>query len=309
VGGEGPGGEEATRLIRELAESQHGVVARRQLIALGLGKGLIQERRRTRLLVPIHRGVYSVGHSREDVRHRWAAAVLACGDRAALSHRSAAQLWDLRGSRGPIEVARTSGGGRRHGLLIRQVDRLPAAEVTLAGGIRVTTVERTLLDLATFLDDLQLGRAFAAAERSGRLRWSALRRLLEAPGGRAGMSRLRRVAAQADPRAVEALSGIEVDFLALCGDAGLPAPQVNVLLHGHLVDFLWPARRLIVELDSFRFHGDRLAFERDHDSTLVLEAAGYRVLRVTEQRLAADPTSFLNHLAPALGPKQPVFHP
>lgn len=292
-------GEEATGLIRDLAERQHGVVARRQLVGLGLGKGLIQERLRTRLLIPIHRGVYAVGHRRWDLHHRWMAAVLACGDRAVLSHRSAAHHWDLRGSRGPIEVARESGGGYRHGVLIRQVERLPAAEVTTKGGIRVTTVERTLLDLATVLDDLQVGRALVAADRSGSLRRGELGRLIE--GHRHGTARLRRVAAEADPRAVEARSGVEVDFLALCQRAGVPAPQVNVLVEGRLVDFLWPQGRLVVELDSYRYHGDRLAFERDHGSTVVLEAAGYRVLRVTERMLELDPQPFLDLLARTLG--------
>ncbi len=300
VEGVGPVGEEATRLIRELAESQHGVVARRQLIAMGLGKGLIQERRRTRLLVPVHRGVYAVGHRRVDIRHRWMAAVLACGDHAALSHRTAAQHWDLRGSRGPIEVARTSGGGRRHGVLIRQVGQLPGVEVTVKDGIRVTTVERTLLDLATLLDDRQLDRAFVAAERSGRLRWGEIGRLLRAGGRRPEMTRFERAARRVDPRAVEARSGIEVDFLGLCRDSGLPAPEVNVLVQDRLVDFLWPAKRLIVELDSYRYHGDRMAFERDHGSTIALEAAGYRVLRITEEMLARDPTPFLGLLTRAL---------
>lgn len=299
-GHEGAVGEEATALIRELAERQHGLVARRQLVALGLGKGLIQERRRTRLLIPVHRGVYAVGHERGDLRHRWMAAVLACGDGAALSHRSAAHLWDMRGSRGRIEVVRLSGGGHRHGILIRQTDRLPPAEVTVKEGIRVTTVERTLLDHAVFLDDLRLGRMLVAAERSGCLRWRELHRLLDAYVGRAGTVRLGRVAAQADPRAIDARSGNEVDFLAVCRDVDVPAPQVNVLVEGLLVDFLWPREQLIVELDSYRYHGDPLAFERDRQATVSLEAAGYRVLRVTERMLADNPRLLANLLTRAL---------
>jgi uncharacterized protein DUF559 len=224
------------------------------------------------------------------------AAVLACGDRAVLSHRSAAHLWDLRGSRDPIEVSRTSGGGFRHGFLIREVDRLPAAEVTVKDGIRVTSVARTLLDLATFLDDLQVGRALAAAERNGCLRWSEIQRLLDVRRFGLGVSRLRRVAERADPQAVEARSGVEVDFLALCRDAGMPAPRVNVLVEGRLVDFFWPTKSVIVELDTYHFHGDRLAFERDHGSTLALEAAGYQVLRPTEEMLANGPQPFLDLL-------------
>jgi hypothetical protein len=107
---------------------------------------------------------------------------------------------------------------------------------------------------------------------------------------------LRRVAAEADPRAVDARSGLEVDFLALCRDAGLPTPAVNVLVEDHLVDFHWPGRGVIVELDSYHYHRGNLAFEHDHGATITLEVAGYRVLRITELMLASDPRRALEWL-------------
>jgi Protein of unknown function (DUF559) len=286
--------ERATQLIRELAECQHGVVARRQLLDAGLAKGLIQERLRVRLLVPIHRGVYAVGHGRVDLPHRWMAAVLACGDRAALPHGSAAHLWDLRFSRGPVEVTRLAGGRPRAGILLRQTSTLAPEDLTRESGIPVTTLERTLLDIAADLDAGRLERVVVAADRSGRLRWGRLQRALEEGKGRPGVARLRRVAEEVDPGAAEVRSGLEVDFLALCRKAGLPAPAVNVLVAGRLVDFLWPERRVIVEVDSYRYHGDRSAFERDHRSTLILETAGYAVHRITERMLTQDPGSFLD---------------
>jgi hypothetical protein len=96
-----------------------------------------------------------------------------------------------------------------------------------------------------------------------------------------------------DPHAVEARSPLEIDFLALCRSAGLPAPQVNVLVAGRLVDFLWPRERVIVETDGYDYHRDRAAFERDHESTLALEAAGYAVRRVTYRMLRQEPRRFM----------------
>jgi very-short-patch-repair endonuclease len=284
--------DEATRLIRELAERQHGVVARRQLLELGLGKGLIQKRLDGRRLVPVHRGVYAVGHRRPDLAHRWMAAVLACGRAAVLSHGSAAHLWSLRGSRGVPEVTRASSGSTLRGIRVHQAE-LPAEEGTVENDIPVTSIERTLLDMAADLDSRQLEHALVAADRSGRLSWPRLDRVI-AIGGRMGTARLRQVAGRVDPRARDTLSPLEVDFLALCRDAGLPAPHVNVLIEGHLVDFLWAAERVIVETDSYTYHGDRLAFERDHETTVALTAAGYEVLRTTNRMLSDDPLPFLD---------------
>ena len=111
---------EATAAMRKLAEEQHGVVAWRQLVALGLGRGQIEARVRGGKLLPLHRGVFALGHRRIDIRGRWLAAVLACGPNAVLSYGSAAQLWEIRGSRGPIEVTRRSGHRRPHGVRLHQ---------------------------------------------------------------------------------------------------------------------------------------------------------------------------------------------
>jgi hypothetical protein len=165
--------------------------------------------------------------------------------------------------------------------------------VTRHAGIRVTTIERTLCDMAARLGSRQIERDLVSADRSGRLRWAELERLLLEREGCPGVARLRRVAEAADPRAREVRSPLEVDFLALCREAGLPYPQVNVLLQGRLVDFLWPAARLVVETDSYTYHGDRPAFERDHETTVALTTAGYEVLRTTNRMLEADPGPFL----------------
>jgi hypothetical protein len=104
---------------------------------------------------------------------------------------------------------------------------------------------------------------------------------------------LRRLCNEVDPTAVDARSGTEVDFLALCRRANLPLPQVNVLVEGRLVDFFWPKERIVVEADSYAYHDDRAAFERDHKSTVALMAAGYKVLRATDRMIERDPEFFL----------------
>jgi hypothetical protein len=165
--------------------------------------------------------------------------------------------------------------------------------MTVETGIPVTSVERTLLDIARGYDDRQLERAVVDADRTGRLRWPRLRLLLDRTPLRPGAGRLRRVASQISPRAIDAKSPTEVDFLALCREAGLSEPAVNVLVAGHLVDFLWPAERLIVETDTYAYHGDPAAFERDHERTVALVAAGYEVHRVTRLMLNRAPDPFL----------------
>jgi hypothetical protein len=283
----------ATAAIRGLAERQHGVVAWRQLIDLGLGKDLIHERLNSDRLVRLHRGVFAVGHGLISQRGRWLAAVLAAGPGAVLSHGSAAALWGFRKSRGPIEVTRRSGHRRPHGIRVHQTRWLPSEHVRVEAAIPATSIERTLLDHAERLDARQLERALVDADRSGRLRWGELEQLVEDANGRRGRKLLRHLIHEVSPLAVESRSPTEVDFLALCRKAELPPPHVNVFVEGLLVDFYWPSSGLVVETDGWGFHRDRPAFERDHEATLKLTAAGYTVLRATHRMLERDPDPFL----------------
>jgi hypothetical protein len=269
------------------------VVAWRQLIELGLGRGQVEDRVRGGRLVVLHRGVFALGHRRIGIHGNWLAAVLACGPHAVLSYGSAAALWGIRGSRGPIEVTRRSGHRRPHGIRLHQTRSLPPEHVTVEAGIPVTTPERTLLDLAARLDARQLERAVVAADRARQIRWPELHQVVGEGVGRKGRGLLRRLCGQVDPGAVDARSNPEIDFLALCLAASLPLPQVNVLVEGRLVDVFWPKEELVVEIDSYRYHGDRPAFERDHGSTVALMAAGYKVLRITDRMLEDDPRTFM----------------
>jgi hypothetical protein len=127
-----------------------------------------------------------------------------------------------------------------------------------------------------------------------------LQSMVQGGRGRKGIGRLRRVVMAVDPRAADTKSPSEIDFLALCREFGLPLPQVNVLVEGHLVDFFWPAQRLVVEADSYAYHADRPAFERDHERTIALTMAGYEVHRATRLMLRRDPRAFLGLIRHAL---------
>jgi hypothetical protein len=291
---------EATAAIRALAERQHGVIAHRQLLDLELGKGLVLRRHEGGLLIPLHRGVYALGHRRLSQEGRWMAAVLACGPGAVLSHFSAGHLWGLGGSSGPVEVLRQAGGAAHRGLRLHQTRRLEPYEVTLVRGIPATSIERTLLDLAGGMGAKRIERALVQADKTGRLSWPALAHILRRRRGRKGAGRLKRIAAEVDPRAVETLSVTEVDFLALWRETGLPLPAVNVLVEGHLVDFLWPRQKVVVETDSWGFHGDRSSFERDHQTDVDLVAAGYDVHRTTYKMLERYPDLFLSNVRRAI---------
>jgi hypothetical protein len=294
---------EATAAIRVLAERQHGVVAHRQLVELGLGPGLLFRRQEAGLLVPLYKGVYALAHQRIPREGRWMAAVLACGPGAVLSHFDAGRLWGVCGSHGPIEVLRQSGGFRpegHRGVRLHQTRRLFSYEVTVESGVPVTVVERVLLDLAARSDSKRLERMFVQTYKRDDFSWPRLGRIITRRRGCKGVGKLRRIALEVDPEALETKSPLEIDFLALWRKVDPLMPAVNVLVAGHLVDFLWADQRVIVETDSWSHHGDPLAFEKDHQRDVELTAAGYDVHRTTAKMLARDPGPFLQNVRRAL---------
>jgi hypothetical protein len=231
------------------------------------------------------------------------AAVLACGPGAVLSHFHAGQLWGICGSYGEIEVLRQSGGLRpngHRGVRLHQTRRLHPWEVTVEKAIPVAVIERVLLDLAGRTDRKRLERTFIQAYKSGRISWLRLERIMTRRRGCKGVGKLRQIALEVDPEALETKSVTEVDFLSLCREIHLPTPLVNVLIEGHLVDFLWPAQRVIVETDSWGHHGDPLAFEKDRERDVELMAAGYEVHRTTYKMLERNPYPFLENVRRAL---------
>jgi very-short-patch-repair endonuclease len=225
----------------------------------------------------MHRGVYAVGHRVVSTRGRWMAAVLACGPTAVLSHRAAAALWGLREA-GPLEV--TAGRERRHPGIRTSMASVPNDERTIRDGIPVTTVARTLLDLAATLDKRQLKRAIHEAEYRRLTDTVPLDALIARYPGRRGITKIERTTA---PRLFR--SDLEMDFLEFVDAHELPRPATNVDVEGFECDAVWHDQRLVVELDGGG-HDLPTRSEEDRLRDRALTVAGWRVVRVS--RLSAD---------------------
>jgi len=277
--------------LRALATRQHGVVSHRQLIELGLGIRWIERRLAEGRFEAVHRDVYSVGHSRLSQKGRWWAAVLAYGTGTVLSHQSAVVLWGLRrGRAGAVHVNAFLGWQgirRRRGIWLHRC-QLRAEETTSYKDIPVTTVARTLFDLAEVVPFEDLKKTAEAADRRNLLQLRELEGICELSRGRRALRPIRRLLAELAPPD-EGRSPLEIRFAAFVREHRLPAPFQNVEVLGHEVDALWPAAKLIVELDSWEHHGHRAAFERDRARDPKLLIAGYRTIRVTHRRLDREP--------------------
>ena len=289
------------RLIGDLAGRQYGVVSRSQLLAMGIGVGAIQTRVRKHYLHRLHRGVYAVGHLALVPLAREMAAVLACGLTAAISHRSSAVVWYLLPAidDADIDVTVMTRKGRRAGLRIHQTGRLSPQDIRHLRGLPVTTPSRTIIDLAECVTDRELERAVHEAITRRLVNARRLRAELDQYRGRRGISRLKQLLDNDGPSTLTR-SEAEERFLALVRSAGLPAPEVNVLVQGHRVDFLWRDQGLVVEVDGFQFHSTREAFERDRRRDAELQRAGLRVLRVTWRQVVDSPYATLANLVGAL---------
>lgn len=289
------------RAIVDLAELQHGVVAREQLHELGLSRRKVQGRLEAGWLRPVHRGVYAVGRNRLTRHGRWMAAVLACGDQALLSHRSAAELWRLVDPiDGPVHISvGRNGRGCRRGIRIHRTHSLTAEARRERERIPVTSVERTLLDLAATGSEGQLRLALESAVHRGRIDVGTLAALLDRARGRRGTGRLRALLATHRPLP-ETRSPLERRFLRLLREGGIPAPAVDVPLLSYEVDCLWHQHRLVVEIDGYEHHRDRTTFERDRERDVALSLGGYRVLRFTHRRIEERPASVIAAMRRAL---------
>ena len=234
------------------------------------------------------------------------AAVLAAGTGAVLSHASAAALRGLRPTtRAAVDVTLPDReGGGRPGVTLHRSRRLPDVDRTLCDAIPVTTVARTLLDLAEQISPRQLERAVDEAARLRLLDVSVVESLCARSVGRHGLAPLRGVLAGArGPLPVR--SELESRFVAVCDGAKLPPPALNAVVEGYEVDVHWAQRRVVVELDGFGYHASRMAFERDRVRDAELQLAGYRVLRITARRLEREPDAIVAALRTLLASGPP----
>jgi very-short-patch-repair endonuclease len=267
--------------IWELAERQHGVVSRRQLLEQDLSPDAIRHRIAVGRLFPVHDGVYAVGRPQLDRLGAWSAAVLRCGPEAVLSHRTAAALWQIADE--PVGGLEVSVPGRLErvgpGIRAHRRGAFLAKSVTRHRGIPVTTVPQTLLDLARHVSRGRLEAAINAADRLGLADPEALRREVDAMRGRPGVVSLRRVLDRHDFVLTD--SELERRFLPIARSAGLSTPATGVRLNGFKVDFFWPDLGLVIETDGLRYHRTAAAQSRDRVRDQAHTASGLTQLRFT----------------------------
>ena len=280
--------EQIDKQIAALARKQHGHVQRRQLLALGLGPAAIKYRVEIGRLIVVYAGVYAVGHLPLAPEARAHAAVLACGDRAILSHASAASLWRYTKHWTTRYEVTVPSKRRRPGIKVHRATTLTRRDITRQLGVPVTSPARTVFDmtprlktdaaLRRFVNDARLTRTFHLSDLAELLarhpHHPATKRLTPfLDGGRSGPTR----------------SEFEDAFTEFARQYGLPAPVVNTHVLGYEADVLFPEQRVIVELDGWDFHSDRAAFESDRDRDAELLAAGYVTVRITWERLKSQP--------------------
>jgi predicted transcriptional regulator of viral defense system len=284
------------RPLLELATRQHGVVSTRQLSSIGYTRSSASKANGVGRLQRLHRGVYAVGHERLSWQGRCMAAVLAC-DPAVASHTSAAWLWGLTRTRpGTIHLTVPS---RRHAKreFVVHFAGLREQDQDVVEEIPVTSVARTILDLAPMNSATGLERILERAEELKSLDLDALDELLARSVGHPGAGLLRRALDAYRPDPAFTRSKLERRFLALLKQAALPVPSMNFNVAGLELDAYWEAERFVVELDVYETHGSHAAFERDRLRQDELLLIGIEMIRVTGPRLKREPQATIARVA------------
>ena len=278
----------ADAALAALAGRQHGVVSGAQLRALGLTKYAVRRRVERQRLLRLYDGVFAVGHTALTADSRRLAAVLSCGPGALLSHRAAAQLHGLLPSSPHFEVTVPRGRKSRGGIVVHRSRSIAEADRVLVRGIPITSVARTLVDLADVLDERRLATAVHEAEVQRVFDLRAVERTLARLPGRKGRHRLNRVLVAYQPEPRFTRSRAERRLLELCERHGLPKPATNVWIGDQEVDAYWADAKLVVEVDGRAAHHTRKAFQEDRARDRHLATLGIQVVRLTWVDLDAD---------------------
>lgn len=276
---------------------RHGVVTRAELLAAGVTPKQIRARVGRGTLLREYRGVYRVGHRARSTKATYLAAVLAVGNGAVLCGRAAASLWGLMKGEPPSPEVIGVTERQIEGLSTRRARRLDPRDTAVVDGIPVTTVARTLVDLAAELSAEALARAcHEAGVRYRTTPRDVLTVLARRPRSR-GAANLRRIVEGDIP---VTLSTLEARFLKLLESDGLPLPATNRMAGGRRVDCRWPRHRLTVELDGYRFHNSRHSWEQDRRREREARARGDDFRRYTYGDVLENQESMLAELRSVL---------
>lgn len=281
------------------------------LRSVGIGDRAAQRRVAAGRLHRIHRGVFAVGHPRLTPDGRRFAAVRAYGRESVASHMTAAALWGLRRSV-RLEVTVSSARAGRDGIVVHETRTLGPEDVAVVRAIPVTSLARTLVDLAEVLRTDRLERIVDHAGRHEAFDLRAVHEALDRMVGRRGAPRLRQLLGAPSPGPTR--SELEDAFLALCRRGGLPAPRLNVHLDLGLdrlveVDTLFAYERVIVELDGREHHDSPAAFHGDRRRDTAAAAAGYVTLRYTWERVTAEAAAVAAEITSVLARRAPEATP
>jgi hypothetical protein len=275
--------------IAWLAGRQHGNVTWTQLNGLGLTGRAISHRVELGRLYRVHRSVYAVGRPPSTGLERAAAAVLACGPTAVLSHHSALVLWGIWTRwQFPLHVTIRSGDWRPPGITVHRCRTMKPGDVRIQLGIKATSPARALLDCAPTITIRTLANAVDEARHRGLV---SLRQLAEIIARNPTHAGAKLLAPFTNTKGGPSRSDWERDFPRFCAEHGLPVPTMNTIVCGFEVDALFEEQKVIVELDSWEFHNDRRAFEADRDRDAETLAAGYWTVRVTWERMKTTATA------------------
>jgi very-short-patch-repair endonuclease len=283
-----------------LVRRQHGVISHRQLREHGFTGDAIRHRLKRGRLHRTYRGVYAVGRPDLPPEGRWMAAVLAAGEGAVLSHRSAIELWGLiPGEADPtarrrIHVSIPAGRHPRRAGMVTHRRSLADEDVTERRRVPVTGLVLTLLDLAAVADGAELERAVNRADKLELIDPDTLRDRLEARSGTSGVAKLRQLLDRETFRLTD--SELERRFLRLARRAGLPPPETQARIAGLRVDFYWPTLRLVVETDGLRYHRTPVQQARDRRRDQTLTAIGLATLRFTHRQVRYEPARVIEVL-------------
>ena len=276
-----------------MAARTHGVVTRGELLHAGVTPGEIKQRLGTGALIREYRGVFRVGHRAPSLEAEYLAAVRACGEGALLCGRAAAFLYGILRGRPPGPEALSTRRLRLAGVKTVRTRGIDARDCTLYRAIPITTVPRTIVDLAAELTTDDLARACHEAAVRYRVRPEAIEAVLARRPNSPGAAKLRRVL-RGDVRVT--LSKLESRFLELLGQQQLPLPDTNRRVDGRRIDCRWPEHRLTVELDGYRFHSSRHAWENDRRREREARARGDEFRRYTYGDVFEEPRLMLAEL-------------